>query len=312
MPLAVRGPSDGASTDHDASMRQRDVQAVCPHCGEQTCRKLGQDDPGLHIYIRACPGCHREFGDEWVEYHHPPAGATLPEAPAGVVAPKPQTPRARSITAWGVLCLLLTFALYGCGDGPSTSSQQPPTQTPTTQEPTPAPTPPPPPPATQLFLGGLPELGAGCGPLPSGARGSLCNGPSSPIPANVTGRHFIFGDSPGEWRGTLAEPLTGTGYQVVLQLAMAPRMTATGVVEILLRQGGGPDIVLFRSAELVVNSDTFMEFTASGEGVAATGAPGDLLVLRITCLRGCQTNGLGVLLVRDRPSFIQVPHTSLR
>lgn len=269
MPLAFRGPSDLASAGHDASRRQGDAQAICPHCGQQPRRKSGRH--------------------------------------------KPQTPLARIIASWGLLVLLLTLALYGCGDsnGSSTASSQPPTELPTTPEPTPVPTPPPPA-ATRLFLGGLTEFAAGCGPIPSGARGSLCNGPSSPIPADVTGRHFIFGDAPGEWRGTLAESLTGTGYQVVLQLSMAPRMTATGVVEILLRQGGGPDIVLFRSAELVVNSDTFMEFTAGGDGVAATGAPGDLLVLRIHCLRGCQTNGLGVLLVHDRPSFIQVPHTSLR
>lgn len=246
----------------------------------------------------------------------PPVGSALPEAPAGGGELKSHTPGALITMSWGVLCLLLTlltFALYGCGggNGSGNASAQTPTQTPTTQEPPPGPTPPPvTPAATRLFLGG--DMAAdGCGPLPANARGSLCASPSSPIRANVTLRHFIFDGFPGEWRGTLAEPLTGMGYKVVLQLAMAPRLTATGVVEILVRQGA-TDTVLFRSSELVVNSDTFTEFPVGGDGVVASGAAGDLLVLRISCVRGCQTQGLGVLLVRDRPAFIEVPHTSLR
>lgn len=238
--------------------------------------------------------------------------ATAVCPPSGVVAPTLQTPLERITTSCGVLCLLLTVALYGCGgsSGSSNASSQTPTQTPTTQEPTAGPTPPPPTPATQLFLGGD-TAADGCGPLPANARGSLCASPSSPIRATVTLRHFIFDGFPGEWRGTLAEPLTGMGYKAVVQLAMAPRMTATGVVEILLRQGA-IDTVLFRSNELVVDSDMYKEFMVGADGVAAAGAAGDLLVFRISCVRGCQTQGLGVLLVRDRPVFIEVPHTSLR
>lgn len=259
----------------------------------------------------AVPGCHREFGDEWVEYHHRPAGAARPEAPAGVAAPKPQPPRVR-ITSWGVLVLLLTLALYGCGGG---GGGQTPTQTPPTQEPTTAPTPPPPPPATQLFLGG--DIAAdGCGPLPAGARGSLCPGSASPIRANVTIRHFIFDSSPGEWRGTLTAPLTGSGYRVVVPLAMAPGMTATGQFEILLRKAG-VDTVLFGSADLTVASDTYQKFEVTGAGSAATGAPGDELIIRIKCKNGCKTNGLGVLLVNNPAApvpaaFIEVPPTALR
>jgi hypothetical protein len=44
---------------------------ICSKCGSKVCKKLCEDCPGAHSYIWACEGCHEEYGDEWIEYHHP-------------------------------------------------------------------------------------------------------------------------------------------------------------------------------------------------------------------------------------------------
>lgn len=43
---------------------------VCSNCGGGVRRKLCDDFPGLHTYIWACDQCHKEYGSEWLEYHH--------------------------------------------------------------------------------------------------------------------------------------------------------------------------------------------------------------------------------------------------
>jgi hypothetical protein len=41
---------------------------ICPACGSGVRKKLCEDYPGgHHIYVYACGGCLREFGDEWAE-----------------------------------------------------------------------------------------------------------------------------------------------------------------------------------------------------------------------------------------------------
>ncbi len=105
--------------------------------------------------------------------------------------------------------------------------------------------------------------------------------------------------------------MSWTGYTITLQLAMAPGQSATGVAEILL-QRAGTDTVVFSSPVFTVNSSTFKPFTFTGDGNAAAGVPGDKLLVRIKCLSGCRTNGLGVLLVNDPAAFIDVPQTTIQ